>query len=331
MDIFLPNRVIVDRVNLIGSFRYAYGCYFCNDKLFWSNGTIERLNLTREQCNRLQTVVACSDALKKWVIFKETYTILTFILIPPRKLLRTVTLSTERGALKHSTLPSILARSPFLTRVTLLNGATNHILRILGKNCPHLQILDVSHSNSVTDSGLGGLLLKSCPGKSNPLASLTPSRARSLPPGEKNPCADTLIKVIMLGTDVSHSAFNLACILMEGSYYLAFLPDLMIVRPHNGNKVGGQMVSVQIEHGDSLTPIFGRDEAIQVKLNQVMTRFAERRRGTETTFQVLDHHPGRGSNATAQNFLRGADSYISEAMIGTRIWKSSYHITRKYG
>lgn len=88
------------------------------------------------------------------------YTIKSSYDLVLRKLLKTIILSTERGALHKSTLPNIFARSTNLTSVTILNGATNHILRIIGLNCPQLQLLDVSHSQAVTDQGLKSLLLK---------------------------------------------------------------------------------------------------------------------------------------------------------------------------
>jgi hypothetical protein len=65
-DIFEPKRAITGRLDMIGSFRYAYGCYFSENKLYWSNGTIERLNLNTRQCDRLCKYVDCSDAVKKY-------------------------------------------------------------------------------------------------------------------------------------------------------------------------------------------------------------------------------------------------------------------------
>lgn len=67
LDIFEPKRIILDAVDMIGSFRYAYGCYFCENKLYWSNGTIERLNLSVLQCDRLYQYISWSDALKKYI------------------------------------------------------------------------------------------------------------------------------------------------------------------------------------------------------------------------------------------------------------------------
>lgn len=62
-----------------------------------------------------------------------------------------------------------------------------------------------------------------------------------------------------------------------------------------------------------------------------MGRFAERRRGTEGTGQVLEHHvlPRYSADRVAFNFVRGVDSYLAEAMLMTEYTrKNQIIITR---
>jgi hypothetical protein len=177
--------VLIFIVTCLSWLRYAYGCYFNDDRLFWSNGTIERLNMSPEQCDRLYKYICWSDAIK-------------------RNLLKTIILSTERGALEKSLLPNVFARSTNLTSLTILNGATNHIMRIIGLNCHNLRLLDVSHSITVTDAGLRNLLLST-------------KKQRDAVPDEEvtNPVAGIICKLILIGTEVTHVGMDWACHIMK--------------------------------------------------------------------------------------------------------------------
>lgn len=47
-----------------------------------------------------------------------------------------------------------------LKRLVLKNIACDKILRIIGYSCSQLEVLDISHSNQVTDAGIKHLLLQ---------------------------------------------------------------------------------------------------------------------------------------------------------------------------
>ncbi|OXA47124.1 hypothetical protein Fcan01_18394 [Folsomia candida] len=303
LDIFKPNRTIVDAVDMLGSFRSAYGCHLTETGVAWSDGTFDTFNLTVSQCNRLYQLISWSGALTN-------------------KSLRSIILSTEPDAFSGSNLPHILSRSSSLTEVTLLNGATDHILRILGKNCPALKILNVSHSTGVSDAGLAGLILAGRRHTFGRRGRMTVAEARAVPPEEKNPCAVSLCKIVLMGTIVSLNAVNLSCAILQDSYYVAFIPDVMIVRAYGAcrHDVQGTHVSTRVENEASLHPLFGREEPTLRQVGRILGQFVTRRAGTEGTLQVLEHHelPRGNGDRSAYNFVRGVDSYLAEGMFVTR-------------
>lgn len=153
---------------------------------------------------------------------------------PPQ--LRELSLSIARDCVKLSKFPNILAQARSLTQVTILSGAENHTLRILGLNCPCLTKLDVSHSIRVNDQGLRNLLLRYPRRRNKPPKSAEKTEEEEVDDIllETNPCAEVISSIILVGTSVTWKGCDLACKLMNFGYYSASLPFINIVRVNKG-------------------------------------------------------------------------------------------------
>jgi len=275
--------------NLTLPLRYAYGCYYSNDRLYWSNGTIERLNLDKVQCDNLFLQLNRG---------REKY-------------LRSLSISTQKDALKASKFPSILARAEVLHSVVILNGATDHILRLLGLNCHSLKLLDVSHSQGVSDTGMRNLLLR------NP----RPPRAAAEAAVDRdalNPCAKSLSRIIVLGTEVTTDGHEFASRIIEG-YSVTFIPDSMIVKPEETKTIvrgfeldtGNFLISLRIKEALDIS----QDDAEAIE--RTASRFVESIPlvGDEQVFinQLLDCYSAK--KGESQMFIRLPDSRIPQAYL----------------
>lgn len=313
MELFEPKSVIQDELDLLGNFRNVHVSihHWMNNTILWGVRALGTRDLDTEHCNRLYDYIQWSGTLHK-------------------KHIRKFAIQTEPHALATSRLPHILAQSSSLTSVTVITGGTNHILRILGRNCPSLKLLDVTLSIEVTDAGLAGLLLKQWRSHTlHPFRKMTIASARAFSQEEKNPCSASLVKVILVGTSVTLRATDLACIILgRGSYYVGFHPDSIITRPLGGKTVGVERSSVNLSSADSLLPIFGGDEneGVRKRMRYIVKTCAERFEGRGHGSDIMDHHfvPDWGYG---QSFIRGKDTHLIEAMIGTRLHGTSFHIT----
>lgn len=201
----------------------GFGCYMKDGRLTWSQGSAKKFNLSVAQLDQLYNILI-------WAKPAE---------------LQELAISISRDTLRLSKFPNLLAKGRNLTRVTLLSGAENHTLRILGTNCHNLKYLDVSHSVRVTDYGLKGLLLKRPPRRrvnyaDDVIAAGPGSMSESdsndryyleLTSLETNRCADTLLNITLLGTSVTWEGCDQTCKLLTSSAYLySSLPIVKIVK-----------------------------------------------------------------------------------------------------
>lgn len=158
----------------------------------WSQGSAKKFNLTTPQLDQLYNILIWAE--------------------PGR--LQELTMSLARDAIKMSKFPNLLAQARSLTRVTLLSGADNHTMRILGISCPFLKFLDVSHSIHVNDVGLQHLILKKLvrkrivpPGEpqaeNDPLFNVNVDNSTFPTNVETNPCAQSLVCITLLGTSIT--------------------------------------------------------------------------------------------------------------------------------
>lgn len=193
----------------------GFGCYLKDGRLTWSQGSAKKFNLTVPQLDQLYNIMLWSH--------------------PPQ--LRELSLSIARDSVKLSKFPNLLAQARSLTQVTILSGAENHTLRILGLNCPCLTKLDVSHSIKINDQGLRNLLLRYHSRRRNKASTTTGNCEDEEVDDilqETNPCAEVISSIILVGTSVTWAGCDLACKLMNFGYYSASLPFINIVRVNKG-------------------------------------------------------------------------------------------------
>lgn len=243
------------------------------NRLFWSNGTIERLNMSLEDCERLYNILVWASP----------------------STLRSITLATQRLALKDSRMPSIFAQASALQSVTILNGATDHILRLIGINCPQLQVLDVSHSSAVTIQGMKALLLRFPRQKNNM---------------EKNACAKSLNRLILLGTGVKRPGFEFVCQTLDKGYSISFIPDEIIVRVKK-DKLKIKDLDVDLVPNPIVQLGFSHETTRGVE--QFVRRYVDRIPGTEDLTQVLDIYEDRSDLMTI--FVRDLTSSIINGVL----------------
>jgi hypothetical protein len=228
------------------------------------------------------------------------------------KNLQLLAISTQKPALKMSKLPSILARAEALHTVVILNGATDHILRLLGLNCNCMQLLDISHSQAVTDKGLRNLLMKQ-PRKRSQNGLEWPAENMKPP---LNACASTLIRIVTLGTDLTSAGYEFGCKLLDG-YALSFIPDAIIYRPTEDTKIIGFILDVGnflVSHEISKALGLSRETAEGVE--RTAARFVDKgsNRDHLETNQIVDLYTGK-KEGEGRMFIRPPDSRIPQAYL----------------
>jgi len=188
--------------------RYGFGCHLDDAGIMWTQGSARRFNMTTEQCRCLYNIMLWS----------------------PLRKIKKIVLGASQEAFFESKLDSLIIRAQSLTSITVLQGADDNLLTQLGKFCPHLSVVDVSHSRMVSDDGLHSLFFRK-------------SKSKSL---QKTNCSDSIKLVVLMGTGISWFGSDGVVKQLEHTYMKASVPEVLMIREKAENLLASNVPYDQI-------------------------------------------------------------------------------------